>query len=86
MKKVILSLIATLLIFGSPSFAAVYQSNISSLLDDFDVRSAINNMQDLQDSVDVITQELYALDDKERVDGNTEPYSGEENRMDQCPV
>jgi len=70
MKKIILTFVTTLLLFGSFSFAEIYQSNISSLLDDFDVRSAINNMQDLQDSVDVITQELYALDDKERVNGN----------------
>lgn len=48
---------------------ATYETNANSVFDDFDVRSAINNMEDLQWSVENITQELYDLDKKETIDG-----------------
>lgn len=38
---------------------------------DFDVQSAMNNMQDLKSNLDQVIQELYALDAKERSSNNT---------------
>jgi hypothetical protein len=37
---------------------------------DFDVQSAMTNMQDLKNNLDQVIQELYSLDEKERGDDN----------------
>jgi len=67
MKKILIAIFATILFSNSLVFAYDYE-NDGSVLDDFDVRWAINNMIDLKESVDEITSELYLLDEKERVD------------------
>ena len=52
----------------------IYQSKIN--LDNFDTENAEKTIEDLQNSIDDITQQLYDLDDKEiKVDGDlTEKY------------
>jgi NCAIR mutase (PurE)-related protein len=64
-----LSLLLTILLSSTQVLAASVYETSTSVLDDFDVRAAINNMKDLQDSVEEITQELYSLDKKETTDG-----------------
>lgn len=38
---------------------------------DFDVKSAMNNMEELKTNLDEVVQQLYSLDEKERGDDNT---------------
>jgi len=68
MKKIFSIIITSILFFSQVLAVNTYQAKIS-VLDDFDVRAAIDNMKDLQESVEEITSELYDLDKKETTDG-----------------
>lgn len=71
MKNIILGICAMSLLMWV-SFAQFTTDNTTTEDDGlslFDVNSAVTNMQDLKSSVDDITKELYAMDEKEKTDG-----------------
>lgn len=63
MKKLFLITLISALALGS-SMASYYESNYN--VDDFDVKDALQNMQELKNSAEKITQDLYKLDEQER--------------------
>lgn len=72
MKKSLLTLACTLSLLIGFWFAQLDQSpdttydpSADQSISDFDVQNAAQSMKDLQSSVDNITQELYAMDNKE---------------------
>ncbi len=69
MKQFVKYILIVAFLITQTQVFATYESKWASALDDFDVRSAINKVQDLQTSVEKITDELYDLDKKETIDG-----------------
>lgn len=67
MKKVFL-LIGIVGMWLSSFALGQFSATEDQTLSDFDVKSATQNMQELQASVDQITQELYTMDAKEKTD------------------
>lgn len=66
MKKVIGLLSAIFLLGGINLCTAQDISNISAEVGDFDVKTAMTNVQNLKSNLDELIQELYALDEQER--------------------
>jgi len=65
MKKK-LGLLFIVIFCSSNVFASLpYQSNLNSVIEDFDIKDALNNMTELKYSVDMITDELDGLDKEE---------------------
>jgi len=68
------------LVLGTTS--AQFSQTEDVTLSDFDVKTATQNMQDLQSSVDDITQELYNMDAKEKTDaGISDKYRETRNEV-----
>lgn len=71
MKKKLLIACLVLLGGGTTFCTAEAINTTATTVSDFDVQSAMTNMQNLKKNLDEVIQELYALDSKERGTGNT---------------
>lgn len=81
-KKVWLTLLIILL--GGVHLCIAQELNTTAAeVTDFDVQSAMTNMQNLKSNLDEVVQELYALDGKERWSGNviSDNYRGTRNEI-----
>jgi len=66
MKKKIGLVLAMLLVGGINLCTAQNVSDISTEVGDFDVKTAMTNVQNLKNNLDDLIKELYALDEQER--------------------
>lgn len=71
MNKKILYIIGVILLGGTNLCIAQELNTATAEVSDFDVKSAMNNMEELKTNLDEVVQQLYSLDEKERGDDNT---------------
>lgn len=70
MNKKILYTIAVLLLGGINLCTAQELNTATAEVSDFDIKSAMSNMEELKTNLDEVVQQLYSLDEKERGDNN----------------
>lgn len=81
MKKVLL-LISIMFVWSSSLCLGQFSQNEDQTLSEFDVKTATQNMQELQSSVDNITQQLFTMDAKEKTGtGISEKYRETRNEV-----
>ena len=83
MKHVIYKVIGLFLLLVAGNITYIHGESIdSTTIDNFDVSNATNSIKDLKGSIDTITEELFALDEKQRTeDGISDQYKETRNEI-----